>query len=278
MVNNNILVLGSTGNLGSYLTLNLKKYFNKIYTYNRKKDGIFNEKKLEDIISKYEIKIIINTIAQTNLEVCEKQFEKAINDNVLTSLILINVLNKLKNKIKVIHISTDNFYNNKRYSSENDKISLLNNYSITKYFSEQIISQYRNSIILRTNFFIDKNSGLISYIFNNLKNCNKIDLYSNIFFTPVHVSSICEAISITINFFKPGIYNLGCKNKYSKYDFGLKLIEIYKINNILNINKSEYRNLKILRPFDMSMSSKKFEKTFNYKVNSFDKELSKIVI
>ena len=276
MLEKRILVLGTTGTLGSYLLINLSKNYNNVYSYNRKKDGPLNETLLYKVLKSKKISFIINCIAQTDVNYCEQYPQNAIQDNVVTSLVILNAVNKINNKIKIIHISTDQFYDNNVKSSERNNIKLLNNYAITKLISEKIFNINLNTIILRTNFFYDKSSGLIKFIYKNLNKNKKIHLYENVYFTPVHISTVFLAITRVIENFDTGIYNLGCLDKISKYDFGSKIISLYNLNYKSNVKKIKYNDKFVKRPLNMSMSSLKFKRKFNFKISTIDSEISKI--
>ena len=73
MVKKNILILGSSGLLGNYL-LNRFKLLNKfsVFGFARSIHGELSEIYLTKIINKNNINIVINCIAQTNVDLCEK--------------------------------------------------------------------------------------------------------------------------------------------------------------------------------------------------------------
>ena len=276
MLNKRILVLGTSGTLGQYLLINLINNYNYVFSYTRKKNGTLNENLLSKILKKNKISFVINCIAQTDIKFCEQNIHEAIQDNVITSLIITNAVKNFNSKIKIIHISTDQFYENKIRSSEKSKIKIYNNYALTKLISEKIFNEYKNTLILRTNFFHNSSSGLIAFIINNLKNNQKINLYTNVYFTPVHVSTIFNALIRVIENFDTGIYNLGCQKKISKYNFGNKIISLYNLKSKSNVKKSNYNDRLVKRSLNMSMSSSKFEKKFKFKAPSIENEIRKI--
>ena len=84
-----------------------------------------------------------------------KNLKKAlnhINSDLLNNLL--KVQNRINLKTHVIHISTDQVYNNMngRLNKEKD-INLSNFYSISKFKGEKILNKYTKKTILRTNFF-----------------------------------------------------------------------------------------------------------------------------
>ena len=94
--------------------------------------------------------IVINCAAITSFEYCEKSYDSALQVNAKTP----SEISKYCSRIgaKFIHISTDHYYLGKERiaHTEEDKISLLNNYAITKHHGEQLILENSHSLILRT--------------------------------------------------------------------------------------------------------------------------------
>ena len=75
-----------------------------------------------------------------------------------------------------------------------------------------------------------------------------------------------------------GIYNIGSKKGFSKYQFGIRLAK--KLNlDISLINKVFYKDIKFYakRNRDMRMKLKNFEKKFKYKFRDLNFELNKVV-
>ena len=281
-----VLLLGSTSFLSSYLIDEINKnYKNEIalFYYSRKKPtfNINSYKSIISFIKSNNIEFIINFIANTDVQDCENNFLNAFNSNVKSILKFKEIFLHQSDLLKgFIHISTDQLYENKlNYKSkEFQKPFLNNNYSLTKFLSETIIKSKR-TVILRTNFFgfkkkyLDKNPGWILKE-KNLK--KEIYGYTNIFFNPVHSSTLAKIILIILYDFKPGIYNIGSSNVLSKYEFFKSVVKKCKINNV-NVSKYLYKNTNLKRPFNMSMNIDKFQKIYKKKLPSLDDEISKLI-
>ena len=129
-----ILVLGSSGFLGKYLCKYLKKKNLKVYEQGRKKNSqikldLLNKDKLKLVILKIKPDIIINLVAETNLEKCEKSLIYAKKMNIETIKNVVESINEIENNRKpfLIHFSTDNVYSGKGPHNEK-RIKPLNNY------------------------------------------------------------------------------------------------------------------------------------------------------
>ena len=268
----------------SLLIENIKRKFskkNKIYLIGRKNGDIltnYRKKNIENIILKRKFDIIINATGYTSVEKCEKNKVKAYYINVKITEYICKAISKLKNKNYLIHFSTDHLYNSK-YSSNETNVKIINNYALTKYQSEKYAASV-NSIILRTNFFgtsshTSKRS-LSDWIISSLENNKKIYLYKDIYFSPLHFSTISNIINLVIRKRKNGTFNLGSKKGFSKLKFGREIAIIKNLNSNLIFPISYNKKNNIKRPFNMRMNSSKFEKEFNYTLPTLKDEIAKI--
>jgi dTDP-4-dehydrorhamnose reductase len=264
-----IIITGATGVLGSYLVNFFKNSKYKIFTIGNKKKADFNldlnnKKKLLKIIKKIKPDCIINCVALTDVDLCERNFYKSYLSNTLTVSSLLESIKTLKKKPHLIHISTDQLYNGslKKKNSEK-KIQLINNYSLCKYLGELELKKYQKKTIIRTNFY-GKSVSILrktfsEYIISKLKKRKKIFLASNIYFNPIEIYNLSIIIRKIITKKIFGLYNIGNKKIFTKYSFGLYIAKknnlkknfIYKFKNKISIHK---------RPLNTIMSNKKIEK------------------
>ena len=108
----------------------------------------------------------------------------------------------------------------------------------------------------------------------NFKEYYKFTLFRNLFFSPLHINTLCEIIIQNLNKFNPEIYNLGSSDKISKKDFIQKLCKILHIKRKFNI--SNYSSKIIQRPLDMSMNSNKINKFLKLKKYNVINEIYKL--
>jgi dTDP-4-dehydrorhamnose reductase len=280
-----IIIYGSSGFLGKKLVKFLKKK-----NYRLIKDNETQKKKLKKTknlfnfflkqIKKNKPDVIINLVALTNVDECENDKKLAKKTNVFFTKELVQAINTYHKKIHLIHISTDQVYNGK--GSHIEKTTQpINFYGYTKLQGE-IFAQKTFSTILRTNFIgkaeNKKKLSLSDWIVNSVVKNKKIDLFKNIFFSPLHTSTLVKLIEKVIKMKKKGIFNLSSKSKISKADFANRLCKELKLS-LKNINKTNYNYKKLLakRPLDMSLNVSKFEKYYNVKLPKVTNEIKKLV-
>ncbi len=277
--------MGSTGFLASYIINEFKSSntFN-LYLFSRSKNKTLDLNSYNSCF-KYlkinKINIIINLIADSNVDNNEKSIDNSLKNNLLPIFSIFKCIDNIREVKAFIHISTDQLYLGKeKYSKETSKIFPLNNYSKTKYLTEELIKFSKKTIILRTNFFgynKNFNNNIVGWFMSNLHKKNKkVQGYSNIFFTPLHASTLAKLIKHIIKNLNFGIYNLGSTKRISKFMFLKKASKLSKSLSKIKILNSKYIPHSTQRPKNMSLNSHLFYKTFKIQPINIDDEILKL--
>jgi dTDP-4-dehydrorhamnose reductase len=265
-----IYLAGATGQLGEYLKFKIKKkknykLFDTKIDLSKKKSFLFLKKLNPDVI--------INCAGLSSVEDCELNYKKALRLNYSIPKNLNNFC--IKENKYLIHFSTDHLYDSFN-NTEND-VKLLNNYAKSKFRGEKTVD-ISKFLVLRINFFghYKKKKGLLNWIYKSNKSKKIINLYNNIFFSPLYIKTVFEILLKIIKLRKAGIYNFGSNNGISKSEFAKFVIKLKKFK--INYKEVRYENKKnlIKRPKNMIMNVKKFEKTFKLKLPNIKKEIYKI--
>jgi len=269
-----ILILGSSGLLGSNLYKILKNNFQVFH--NGIKKRIYNIHDIDELnylVKKYKPDLIINCVAITNIDFAEKNKKKTYNTNVKLIKNLIEI--KKVYKFWLVHFSSDSFYNNKKKSRETSKKIFPNYYSKTKYLSD--ILARKHGLVLRTNFFgFSKNHKTFTdFIYESFLNKKKFYLFNDIFFSGIGLITLCKILKkiLSNNWGASGVYNLGSRGCISKSKFGIlfaKYLKIYN-KNFKAINSKKI--LKVKRSNYMCMNVDKFEKEFKISLPNIKDEL-----
>ena len=273
---NRILFVGGSGLLGRNWLKVLNNKFDVFVVVNKKKNlikkknfffyksNINNFNFYHKLIKEKKINVIINLASLTNLEECEKNKKVAVFKNVIIAKKLVKLA--IVNNINIVHLSTDHLFNGTKPNkySEKDRCDPLNYYSLTKLKAEKEVKKYKKSLVIRTNFFgwgFSYRKSFSDYILLNLKKKKYINLWYNIYFTPVYINYLIYIIHLLLNKKIFGTINISSNEKISKYEFGLRLCKLFKLNKkyILRTDSSESF---ISRPKNMSLSNKKLLKLF----------------
>lgn len=236
---------------------------------------------LKTILKKNQIDILINCSGLTGVEECENKFTLANQLNGLLPGQLANIASKLN--IKFIHISTDHLFDGtKKMYTEKDETNPLNNYALTKLLGEtQVFQNNIDAIVIRTNFFgkgPNYKSSFSDKIISSLKKNEKITLFDNVYYTPIHINEISEIVDILITNDASGIYNISSNERITKFEFGLMIAEKHNFNKdlIVPIKIEQKKNL-IIRPKDMSLSNEKIKKQTGRNISSLSNQIELIV-
>ena len=285
-----ILITGSEGFLGSNLvsTISNSKYeiigtslrdsSNQNGDFKYESGDLTNPEFPKYLIRKYNPDIIINTVAWTDVDGCEEAPEKANGINVQT---IVNIINAIDNdNIKLIQISTDQLFSGHKINySETDTTKPLNEYAKTKLMAEHACLKYKNSVVVRTNFFgcspKGHNDTFAEWIYNSLSNNIPLTLFTDLFFSPIEVSCLVESLFPIFNSRFNGIINIAGTNRISKYEFGHKLAKKFNIDGKLIRAGSMYNfNFIGKRQSDLSLSISKYKSLFNYQLPGINKGLT----
>ena len=280
-VSKKLLIFGAYGNLGKIISKDLSNKF-QVFKVGRKKKSqinIKNYKSIPRIIEKIAPDIIINLIANTNVDDCEINKDKTKVANIETVKKITEGIYKVKKIIRFIHFSTDQVYSNKKIANKETDAYPINYYAKTKLRSEIIALKY-DAIVIRTNF-IGKQStvkkiSLTDWVYLNIKKNKIIYGFKNIFFNPVHISTISKILIKIINKKKlTGIFNLGSRNYISKNDFIKIFLKKSKKLKLLKSINYKRNNLLATRPLNMVMNSNKIEEKLSIRLPTIHNEINK---
>lgn len=274
-----ILILGTSGRLGNSLYYTLKVNNRVFHTgLKKRKIDLKKSKKLEKLIQKVNPKIIINCVAKTDIDYCEKFRTKSSSINVGIIKKIVNIRKNLNMKFKLIHFSTDHMYDTNKKNKENSKNRINNHYTKQKIESEKIAIG-NEAIVFRINFFgfsKSKYETFTGWLFKKFNKRIKFTLFNDVHFNPISLGTLSKIISKLIKnksfFSTKGIYNLGSKNSITKKNFALKFLpkknfeyDSVGVNSVCKVKRSKY----------MQMNVNKFEKKFKLKMPYVEKEIMK---
>jgi dTDP-4-dehydrorhamnose reductase len=264
-----ILILGSSGYLGSRLFKLLQPSYDVFGTYNRSKNDSCNTfhwlgdpESLLEHINQLQPELIINCVGLADVDLCDVLPERAFQLNAMLPYNISKICAELE--IKFVHISTDHFEGNEFLpSSEEAQISCPNLYSASKMLGELYV-QLANakSIIVRTNFFhfsLNSFGNFLDNCLNDPITFQNISGFDDIYFTPISTTLLTSSIIKLVDLNFTGVINLSSNEKISKYMF---LTEIFTIlqskDRIIHPISHFDSNLLANRPTNMALSNAKF--------------------
>ncbi len=282
-----ILITGVSGFVGySLYELLSKNNFEVFGFYNKTKIDLKNTfsvdiKKRSDVIKILdEIKpdIIVHTAALTSTTYCEKNPEEAWLTNTLATKYFTEY-SKGKNSY-LIFISTDLVFDGlKGNYKEEDKTNPVNVYGQTKKEAEELISQISPRFsILRSSLIYGrswcKTKGADEKIINYLLEGKKIKLFVDEFRNFLFIEDMLKVLKYFCENEVEGLFHIGGPDKMSRYEFGEKIAEAFKLDKSL-IEPASIKgyNSTPKRVPDGSLNSDKLKKTIPFDFTKFEDAL-----
>ena len=282
-----ILILGSSGLLGSTLVPYLKSRGYNVVSHSRGRtsatDIVFDlEIQFETVanLSKIQPDTIINLVGLTSVELCELYPNLAYSVNTKTVENIVSWIKEYRKNCHLIHISTDHVYDGAGPHAELN-ITLTNTYAMTKYASELSATQ-ANASIIRTNFvgksMVSNRESLTDWVFSSLKVHKSVEVLDDVLFSPLSLDSISGVIEKFIGRDERGTFNAGSRQGLSKAEFDFLFAQKLNLNtSFMNkVSCKEAAFLKAYRPKDMRMNCIKLEETFKLKLPLLTDEIEKI--
>ena len=236
---------------------------------------------VKNLISKYNIEIVINCIGLTNVEKCEKTPSIANFLNAeIPSIIAKSCFEK---NVFFVHISTDHLSDGcSPFSSEQDTPNPINQYAVSKLKAENLVlKQNPDSLIIRTNFFgfgPKHKSSFSDVIIQALLNKEKIDLFEDVFFTPIYIQELAKVVYQLLTKKQKGIFNVVSNEKISKHEFGILIADCMDISKSLILRGSlSSRNDLVIRPKDMSLSNNKVRSIQGIEIKNLKNQIKDLI-
>lgn len=238
-------------------------------------------KETREMVKTINPHVLVNTVGLTDVEKCENEPQLALLSNVTVAKNL--AIAAKETECSFIHISTDQLYDGKKqFQNEDDSPGPLNYYGVTKLQAElEVWRAYDKSLILRTNFFgwgPPYRRSFSDWIIDTLSDGENIELYTNVFYTPIYIPILIDAAHRLLSANRPGLFNVVGRDRLSKYQFGMLLSKSFGFDDDLISGISLNSRSKIVnRPLDMSLSNEKFHSCTSAQMPSIESMVEMLV-
>lgn len=290
MTKETVLVTGSAGLLGNIVIGEFKgsnnvygTWLNNRYPFedcNLIKADLRNKSEVLELIKKIRPSLVIHTAALTNVDYCEEHPEEAQSHNVTATA---NIAEACKSAgSKLIFISTDFLFDGKKeYCKEEDMPNPINVYGKTKHDAEkEILRSGVRNIIIRTTIYgwnIQKKQCFPERVVSSLRNMEPMKIYTDQFATPILVTTLAKIIRQLHEKNASGLFHIGCDEKVSRYEFALKISDIFGLDSslIMPVKTSEHTQV-APRPVDVSLGNSKIKSFLNLGAIPLEKDLEEM--
>lgn len=224
---------------------------------------------------------VINAAAYTDVDGCETNRELAWNINVNGVKHLVEGCRIVD--AQLVHLSTDFIFDGQNGPyHEDDKPNPISYYGRTKFASENEIKiggiPY---LIIRTNVLYGIQKGVkkdfVEWVVENLSQNKQINVVTDQWNNPTYVEDLVNGITLAIDKNKNGVYNIGGLEYLSRFDFAVKIAEVFGLNkNLINETTTDKLNQKAKRPLRGGLIILKAQAELGYKPHKLEENLLEI--
>jgi dTDP-4-dehydrorhamnose reductase len=274
-MHNNILITGASGFIATYLNL-LRPEGLKIFlsSYRNSKNetnvnistiNLRDRSQMEKYLVQNNISTIIHCAGDANVDSVERNILNGIDSNLLTTINLVNLSNKLG--INFVFISSNAVFDGSAAPyNENSIPNPINKYGLIKLGCEQIIRETLTNYciirpILTYGWNISSTRGNpVTLVLNQLSENKSIKMVNDIYENPVYVKQVVEVIwKLVLNKYS-GIFHIAGGTILNRYQLALCVADVFKLNKklIFECESVEFSQL-APRPKNTSLSTNKIE-------------------
>lgn len=224
--------------------------------------------------------LVIHTAGFTNVEECERRPEQAFEVNVNLAVNVAQACAKLS--VPLVHISTDHMFSGDvPFADETHQIVPQNVYGQTKAAAErQVLEAHPRALMIRTNFFgwgPKYRSSFSDVIIKALRSEKELTLFNDIFYTPILIETAIQAIHELVQAGASGIFHVVGDERISKYGFGQKIAEEFKLDaDLIKLGFMADQVSLVRRPYDMSLSNQKICSALGRKMGGVSEHVARL--
>ena len=256
---NNILVTGSTGQLGSDVVKELLKRGYSTLSPNRSELNLCSEDNIRNYILNSNCEAIVHCAAYTQVDKAEDEKDLCIKINATATKHIAKCAKILD--IPMIYISTDYVFDGTKDGkyTENDETNPINIYGESKLAGEKYVQEILDKYyIVRTSWVFNINGkNFIETMLRLSKANNQLSIVNDQIGSPTYTKDLSRLLVDMLETSKYGLYHATNKGYCSWYEFANTIFKLANINiDIKAINSNEYAS-RAKRPLNSKLSKDK---------------------
>lgn len=256
---NNILVTGSTGQLGSDVVKELLKRGYSTLSPNRSEFNLCSEDSIRNYILNSNCEAIVHCAAYTQVDKAEDEKDLCIKINTTATKHIVKCAKILD--IPMIYISTDYVFDGTKDGkyTENDETNPINIYGESKLAGEKYVQEILDKYyIVRTSWVFNINGkNFIETMLRLSKANNQLSIVNDQIGSPTYTKDLSRLLVDMLETSKYGLYHATNEGYCSWYEFADTIFKLANINiDIKAINSNEYAS-RAKRPLNSKLSKDK---------------------
>lgn len=193
--------------------------------------------------------VIINCAGVTDVELCEREVEKAYKVNALGARNLSVVA--FKTGAKLIHISTDDVFSgeSKVPYSEFDTPHPKSVYGKSKLAGESFVKDFVNKyMIIRSSWVYGAGENFVKDLLELAKTQDTIQIADDQFGAPTSAMELAKLVIYLMNTTEYGLYHGTCEGYCSRYEFAKEILDLAGVKVKLEAVSTKKAQLASERP------------------------------
>ena len=256
---NNILVTGSTGQLGSDVVKELLKRGYSTLSPNRSEFNLCSEDSIRNYILNSNCEAIVHCAAYTAVDLAEDNKELCDKINGEGTENIAKVCKEIN--AKLMYISTDYVFDGTKDGeyTENDETNPINIYGESKLAGEKYVQEILDKYyIVRTSWVFNINGkNFIETMLRLSKANNQLSIVNDQIGSPTYTKDLSRLLVDMLETSKYGLYHATNEGYCSWYEFADTIFKLANINiDIKAINSNEYVS-RAKRPLNSKLSKDK---------------------
>lgn len=256
---NNILVTGSTGQLGSDVVKELLKRGYSTLSPNRSEFNLCSEDSIRNYILNSNCEAIVHCAAYTQVDKAEDEKDLCIKINATATKHIVKCAKILD--IPMIYISTDYVFDGTKDGeyTENDETNPINIYGESKLAGEKYVQEILDKYyIVRASWVFNINGkNFIETMLRLSKANNQLSIVNDQIGSPTYTKDLSRLLVDMLETSKYGLYHATNEGYCSWYEFANTIFKLANINiDIKAINSNEYAS-RAKRPLNSKLSKDK---------------------
>lgn len=268
--NSNILVTGSSGQLGQEIQVLATNSVHNFHFLNSSELDITNFEKVASFFAQNEIDFCINCAAYTAVDKAESEEEKA---NLINNLALENLASLCqKHQAKLIHVSTDFVFDGKAYQPYREEATTnpLGVYGATKLKGEKHVLNVQGIVIRTSWLYSSFGKNFVKTMLKLAESRAELSVIFDQIGTPTYAAHLADAIlkiieSDSINS-NEGMYHFSNEGVASWYDFAHAIFSLKNLNIKLNPIEIKDYPTPAKRPHYSVLNKAKIKADFNLEI------------
>jgi dTDP-4-dehydrorhamnose reductase len=286
-----IIITGGTGLLGKSLIETCEPRHEIVATYiggyNMEDCPQFRYRRLDirdhighaHLLEGFSPDVIIHTAGIGSPDYAEQHTEESWEINIGGTRNILSLCEKYN--AKLIYISSNGIYDGEKAPyGEEDMPEPINYYGMLKLEGEKLLAKakipcsiVRPILMYGWNHVFERHN-IATYAISKITNGEQVQVYDDIFVTPLFSHSCAKAIWKIIEKEKYDIFNIAGADRVSIYQLLGKVAEIFDLDaNLIKPVQQGFFNEWVKRPKDTSFKTDKMEKELDLKPLSLDEGL-----